>query len=89
MVNNIIILTVIEWIGTFGILIGLYYLNSKKASNPKIRIKGQIIVIIGCCSLGIFAFLIGAYGVMTTQIGVILVDIYGMYNCRKEVKIKC
>ena len=82
----IYILTIIEWIGTFGILIGLYYLNSKKASNPKIRIKGQILVIIGCSLLGIFAFLIGAYGVMTTQIGVILVDIYGIYNCKKEIR---
>jgi len=78
-------LSILGWIGTIGILAGLSYLSSKKASNPKTRIKGLSITIIGCIILGIFGFLIGTYEVMTTQIGVIVINSYGIINCKKEI----
>ena len=82
MINYLLIL---EWIGTIGILTGISFLSSKKASKPKTRIKGLSITIIGCIILGSFAFIIGTYGVMTTQIGVIIISSYRIYNCKKEI----
>lgn len=74
------------WFGTYAILIGLIYMNSKKASNPKTRVKAQLLVIFGSILLGIFAFSIGAYEVMSAQIGVILISIWGMINNKNEIK---
>jgi nicotinamide riboside transporter PnuC len=81
-------LSVIEWTGTLLILTGLFFLSSRKASNPKTRIKGLITTIIGCVLLGIIGFLMNLYGVMITQIGVSIINMYGIYNCRKEIH-KC
>ena len=82
-----IILFFLEWGGSFLIIFGLLLLASKKASQPRIRMKGLIIAAIGCTILGIFGLIINAYGVMVTQIGATIVDIYGIINCRNEMKL--
>ncbi len=78
---------ILEWLGTALILIGISLLASKKASKPKIRIYGLTLSLIGCSSLGIFGILIGAFGIAVTQLGVILLDIWGINNCIHEIKV--
>lgn len=82
-----IILFLLEWGGSFLIIFGLLLLASKKASQPKIRMKGLIIASIGCTILGIFGLIINAYGVMITQLSATIIDIYGIINCRNEMKL--
>jgi hypothetical protein len=77
---------ILEWVGTFLIIAGLFLLACKKASCPKTRMKGLLITITGCMILGIFALVVEAYGVLVTQIGVILVNSWGVYNCKREIK---
>lgn len=78
-------IAIIEWSGTFLILFGIFFLASKKASNPNTRLKGLIITVIGCVILGVYGFIINSYGVLITQIGVVIINIYGIYNCAKEI----
>jgi hypothetical protein len=83
-----LILFLFEWVGSVFILLGIFYLATKSAKDPRNRKKGFIIMSIGCVLVGIFGFLISAYGVMVVQIGVILSSIYGIYNCNKEINDK-
>lgn len=82
------ILMILEWLGTILIIIGIGLLASKKASKPQTRLLGLLLSLIGCASLAIFGFLIGAFGVMITQIGVISLDVWGINNCIKEIRYK-
>ena len=79
------ILKVFDILGAVLVISGITFLNSKKASNPRIREYGSIIII-GCVLLAIVVFYLGVYGNMLTQIGVILGSIYGIFNCKKEIK---
>jgi len=79
-------LQILEWTGTILILAGILFLASKRASNPKTRIKGLLTTIIGCIFLGTFAIISGLWGVLATQTGVTIINIYGIYNCLKEIK---
>ena len=82
-----IFLFLLEWSGSFLIIFGLLLLASKRASKPNIRMKGLTIAAIGCAFLAIYGLIINAYGVMVTQISATLVDIYGIINCRNEIKL--
>ena len=85
---NELSLFLLEWIGAFGIIIGIIFLNSSKASDPKVRIYGSIIVIIGCTLTSILLYFANILGTMIVQIAVIFSNLYGLFNCRKELKRK-
>jgi len=80
-----IILFFIGWIGSILVLSGLLLISSKKASNPEIRLKGFIGCVIGCIMLSIISFYINAYDLLITNIGVSIINIRGLINCKKEI----
>ncbi len=80
------IIFILGWIGTFLVIIGLLYFTSKKASKPKTRLIGLILLNIAQFLLTISAFSQGAYDLATTQIGCMAINFRGMFNCYKEIK---
>jgi len=77
---------IFEWIGTIFVLIGGLLITSKRASNPKIREVALFAYIVGTIAFGIFAYFIGAYGLLLTQTVFFFINVRGVINCIKEMR---
>lgn len=75
-------------------IIATYFITSKKASDPRIRLKSLILYLIGSCCLIVFSMLLmfsfgdfTGFGIITAQSYIAIRDVKGIINCKKEIKI--
>ena len=80
--------SILDIAGGIFINIGILVMNLKQSKRPSVKIKANILIIIGCSSLAIVASIFNLIGNLATQLGVIISSIIGMYNARKDIKNK-
>jgi len=78
--------TAIQFIGTFFLIIGLNKANSKTASDPKTRIKGNRITIIGCLLYALACLLMFSIPMMVGNLFVVYVLLKGIKLAKREVE---
>jgi nicotinamide riboside transporter PnuC len=81
---KMIIATVFEWIGTCSGILGAAMIASKAKISP----FGWIAFLISSCSLSVFAFLTGAFGLLTLELVFVLTNIAGLWNWLLKPYIK-
>ena len=79
-------LIIFEWLSTFFFLLGAILYSGKRASNPKIRMYGFILYLLGGIIFIFVNFIYELYPFLITQILFTILNIRGVYNCLKELK---
>ena len=82
------IITILDWIGTFFIILGNYIITSERSFNPKIKLIAIIFYLISNIVWIPFAILLQVEGLLITQIILLLTNIKGIYYCIKKIKKK-
>lgn len=77
---------ILEWLGTFFVLMGGLLITSKSASNPKKRKVALYFYIVGTLAFGWFAWLIQAYGLLVTQTVFFFINLRGVIRCIREIR---
>lgn len=85
MINNDL-LTFLDISGTILIIIGGFIITSKKAANPKIRRISLYCYTISAILWIPMGIMLGTWGLMTSQIIMLSIDIKGLINIREELK---
>ena len=82
----IIEFTPIEWVIMILAYIGFYYLMEKRASSPKIRLRGIFIDIIAGILQMIFLISVNVWSMAFLSFTFIFLKLYGLRNCINELK---
>ena len=77
--------TIIEWTFTILVYIGTFYLMEKRASNPKIRLRGIIIDFTAGFLQMIFLASVGIWSMAFISFTFLFLKAYGIKNCIKEI----
>ena len=80
------IFTPIEWTLIFLVFISFYYLMEKRASNPKIRLRGVILNLIAGILQMLFLISISVWSMVILSIVFVPMKVFGIKNCIIEIK---
>ena len=80
------IINILDWTGTFLILVGSFLITSKLAKEAKWRKYALFCYFLSNILWIPMAFLLGAYGLTVTQFILFFINIRGVYINHKEDK---
>ncbi|MCP4762418.1 MAG: hypothetical protein GY870_11605 [archaeon] len=78
----------IEWVFTILSFVAYYFFISKKAGQANFRIIGLSLCLIVASMTSIFCFSIGVMSLVIINGVSIVFNLYGIYNCYKEIRVK-
>ena len=78
--------TPIEWAFTILVYLGTFYLMEKRASNPKIRLRGISIDFIAGFLQMIFLASVGIWSMAFISFTFLFLKGYGIRNCIREIR---
>lgn len=78
--------TPIEWSFTILVYLGTFYLMEKRASNPKIRLRGIVIDFIAGFLQMIFLASVGIWSMAFISFTFLFLKGYGIRNCIREIR---
>ena len=81
-----ILLTIVDWLGTFFVLFGTIIISLKKSMNPKIKLVAIISFLITAVCFFIIGIIINLPGMIINQFVLFWIDVYGFYNCVKMIR---
>ncbi len=77
---------ILDWTGTFFIILGSIFITSKKAFKPKIRLLTLSFYFLSNIFWIPFAIILETYGLLVTQIILLIINLKGIFNCFIEIK---